>query len=80
MVGINFHRGKARGAVAAQIVRAHLVDIQRNQVHFRMMMRAVPAVSFQKAVDDMLRVRILPVDGGDRGKLRTVTSHTVQPL
>jgi hypothetical protein len=44
------------------------------------MVRAIPSVSFQIPVDYMLRVRHPPIDGSDRGELRTITSHTIQPL
>ena len=78
--GVDLHGREARCAIATQIVGAHLVDVQRNQIHLRMMVRAVPAVSLQIPVDDVLRVRVLSVDGCDRGKLRTVTRHIVEPL
>ena len=35
------------------------------------MVGAVPAVPFQKPIDDVLRVRVLEVRGGDRGNFRT---------
>jgi hypothetical protein len=36
-----------------------------------MVVSAVPAIAVQKAIDDMLGVRILAVDGNDGGELRT---------
>ena len=64
-------RGMARGALAAQVVGADLVDVERDQVHGRIMVRAVPAVAIQKAVDDVLGVRVLEVGGDDGGEFGT---------
>src|ERR1039458_6193632 len=60
------HLAVPRRALAAQVVGAGLVDVERHQVHGRIMVRAVPAVTIQQAVDDVLRVRVLEI-GGDNG-------------
>ena len=54
--GINCHAGKTPRAVPAQITRAHLVDIERDQIHRRMMKFAAPAIALEEAVDDVLGV------------------------
>ena len=48
------------------------------------MVRAVPAVAIQKAVDDVLRVRILEIGGDDGGEFGTyriahdkIPEHTI---
>jgi membrane dipeptidase len=38
-------------------------------------MGAVPAIAVQKAIDNMLRMRVLEISGHDRGKLRAHGSH-----
>ena len=62
----------ARRALAAEVVGAHLIDIERHQVHGRIMVRAVPAVAIEKAVDDVLRVRVLEIGGDDGGEFGTI--------
>jgi hypothetical protein len=43
-------------STANVVALVHLVDVEGNQIHRRVMVRAVPPVTFQKAVDDVLRV------------------------
>lgn len=68
-----------RRALAAQVVGADLIDIERHQVHGRIMMGAVPAVTVQKAVDDMLRMRILEIRRDNSRKFRAHGSHDYRP-
>ncbi len=70
MVGIHLHRREARGPVRRQILRGVLIYIQRHEVHRGMMIFSVPSVAFQKPIDDVLPVRILPVHGDDAGEFR----------
>ena len=49
----------AGAALAAQVIRADLVHVQRNKIERRVMILAMPAVSVQETVDNMLGVRIL---------------------
>src|SRR5690348_11735374 len=74
--GINLHTGEKFGTSAAKIVLAHLVNVKSNQIHGRVMPLAVPAVPEQETVHDMLRVRILEVDGGDSRDLWALVSLT----
>ena len=57
-------------AFPAQIVAGLLVDIERDNVHRRAMMLALPAVAIEKAVDDSLRVRGVAIYRDDRGDAR----------
>ena len=68
-LGFDTHR--TRSAFAAEIGSAHLVDVERHQIHGRIMMRTVPTVTVQEAVHDMLSVRILEVGGDDCGEFGT---------
>ncbi len=67
---IHLHRREALGALAAQVAIVDLIDVERHQVHRRMMMCAIPAVAFEEPVDDVLRVGILEVRRRDRGDFR----------
>ena len=57
--GIELHDGEARRAVAAEIALPDLIAVQGHQVHGRLVPRAVPAVAFQEAVHEVLRMRVL---------------------
>src|SRR5690349_5977297 len=61
------HGRMARAAFTAQIVLADLVDVERNEIERRMMILAMPAVSIEETVDNMLGVRILEIPGDDGG-------------
>src|SRR2546428_12862865 len=54
---INLHSVPAR-AVAAEVAFRKLVHIERGQFDRRTMMPALPAVAFEKTVDEMFGVRI----------------------
>jgi hypothetical protein len=54
-------------ALFAEIVVADLVDIKRHQIHGWMMVDAVPAVTVQKTIYDMLRVGMLKISGYNSG-------------
>ena len=43
--GIDLHGGEAGRALAAQVARSDLVHIKRDQIHGRLVPRAVPAVA-----------------------------------
>jgi hypothetical protein len=45
-------------ALAAEIALGKLIDVKRNQIHLRTMVLSVPAVTFEKAIDEMLRVGV----------------------
>src|SRR5262249_8199692 len=47
-------------AVAAQIAVRKLVDIKRNQLNRRIVMPALPPVTLQKTIDEVLRMRVFP--------------------
>src|SRR5271165_244087 len=64
---IHLHGGKSRGSVAAEVVGADLVDVHRNQIHRRMMMRTVPSVAFEEPVDNMLAMRVFAVNRNHGG-------------
>ena len=53
-----------------------LVDVERDQVHGRAVMPAVPAVAFEEAVDDVLSVGVLVIGGGDRGNSGSAYGHS----
>ena len=57
-----------------------LIHIERNQIHRGMMMRSVPAVAFQKPIDDVVRVGVFPVNGGDRGEFQGVDIIKQEPV
>ena len=69
--GTELHGRMARRASRLRSFVAHLVDVERHQVHGRTVVRAVPAVAVEKAVDDVLRVRVLEVGGDNGGEFRT---------
>ena len=50
----NRQGGEARRPVSAQIAIGLLVHVQRDQVHRRPVVPAVPAVTLEKAVTDVL--------------------------
>src|SRR5688572_9980828 len=52
--GIDLHRRKASCALPAQIVCAHLIDVQGNEIHRRMMVAALPSIALQKSIDNVL--------------------------
>ena len=56
-------------AVPAQIAFGKLIDIQRSQLERGKMVSALPAVAFQKAVDEMLGVRHFADFRGQNGHL-----------
>ena len=64
--------GKALGAVCGQVAFGPLVDVDRNQIHRRLVVAAIPAVAFEKAVDNVLAVRVLAVFGNDGSDLGTL--------
>lgn len=68
--GIDFHDGEFPGAPAAEVVHLDLVNPERHQVHGRLVMLAVPAVTDQEPVADMLGMSELMVDSRDGGDLR----------
>ena len=57
----------ASAAFAAQIIVADLVDIERNQIEWRVMILAVPAVPVEEPVNNVLGVRVLEISGDDGG-------------
>ena len=63
---IDFHFRMASGSFAAQVIFAHLVNVQGNRIQRRAVMRAVPAVAVEKTVHNVLRVRHAEIDGADR--------------
>ena len=66
----------AGGALFGEVaVVAGLVDVERHQIHCRIMVGAVPAVAIEEAIDDVLGVGILEVGGGDGGDFWTVLRH-----
>ena len=54
---IDLHAGRRAARSRLRSSLSDLVDVERHQIHGRMMMRAVPAVAVEKAVDDVLGVR-----------------------
>ena len=67
---IQLHRWELAEASLAHIVVPDLVDVDRDEIHLRVMMGPIPAVPFEEAVDDMLRVGKLEIRRADRGQLR----------
>jgi hypothetical protein len=61
----------ARGSFAAQIGLADLVNVERHEIHRGIMVSAVPAISIQKAIHNVLRVRIFVIDRSDGSDFRT---------
>jgi hypothetical protein len=56
-----------RGALAAQIgFWINLVDVQRDEIHRRAVMHAVPSISVKETIDDVLGVRMFEERRGDR--------------
>ena len=53
------------GAFPAEVVGTDLVDVEGEQVHFRVMEFAVPAIAVEEAVDDVLGVGVFEEDGAD---------------
>ena len=68
--GVAFQLPVATHPFAAQVVVSHLFDIQGDDLHGRPVVPAFPAVTFQEAVHDVLRVGELLIvgrQGGDPG-------------
>ena len=63
--------GGARGTLSARAALkspcGSLVDVERDQVHGRMVVPSVPTVTVEKAIDDVLGVGVFVVDGDDGG-------------
>src|SRR5208337_3153686 len=57
--GVDRQARMARGALQAQITPRLLVHVERDDVHRRLVMPALPAVAVEEAVDDSLTVRCL---------------------
>src|SRR5262249_38871638 len=57
--------GMTLESFAAPVAVVDLVDEERDEVHRRTVVRAVPAVAFKEAVHDMLTVGHLEVGGAD---------------
>src|SRR5262245_31781945 len=55
---INAH-AEAFLALAAEVAGGELIDVERDQIDLRAVPAALPAVSFEKAIHEMLRVGIL---------------------
>src|SRR4051812_14508733 len=72
---IHFHPGKSLGAlisqVRTQLASIALIHVEGNQIHGGMMMLAIPPISFQKTVHDMLPVRQLLTNGDNGGDFWT---------
>jgi hypothetical protein len=68
---IQLHRRIFGEPRLADIVAADLIDEDRHQIHGGTMMRAIPAVALEKAIDDVLGVGVFEVGGADRRQLGT---------
>ena len=71
------HGRVAREALPAEVGLAHLVHVKRHKIHRGIMVRAVPAVAIEKTVDNVLRMRVLEVDGDDGGELQILIRLTL---
>ena len=76
--GVDRHVGKAGRSILAQIAFGTLIHVQRDQIHGRVVVPAVPAVAFEEAVADVLGVGVLAVLGDDAGDFGAV-GHDVSP-
>ena len=50
---VDFHARMPGRPLTAEIIGSHLLNVQRDNIHFGTMMPVLPAVPFQKSVDDM---------------------------
>jgi hypothetical protein len=67
--GKPFHGGKFLQPRPAHVIVTNLVDVDRDQIHLRVMVSAVPAIALEETIDDVLRMGVLEVRGADRGEL-----------
>ena len=76
---IHLHRRKALGAIPAQVAVSPIWSTYSETRSIGgMMVRSVPAVAFEEAVDDMLRVGILEVCRGDGRDLRPLSAASAR--
>src|SRR6185436_15689010 len=61
-----FHTMAAR-AVAAQVALGKLIHVESGQLEGWLMVPALPAIAFERAVEEMLRVGIFADLGGEQG-------------
>lgn len=78
--GAKPQRRELPAAVTAQIALADLIDVERNDVHRRMMVRAMPAVPVEVAVDDVFAVGKFEVGSNNGCKLGTNAAHKRMPV
>jgi hypothetical protein len=62
---VQLHRREFLQPRLAHIVVANLIDVDRDQIHCRVMVRSVPAIAFEEAVDNVLGVGVLEVRRAD---------------
>lgn len=65
-------------ALVAQVAFPHLVDIERHYVHGRVMVGALPSVTVQEPVNDVLGVGVFEVRRDNCCKLGTMVAHRLK--
>ena len=73
--GANPQGGELLAAAAAEIIFSYLVDVERDQVHRRPIVRAHPSITVKETVHDVLGVRVFEIGGNNGSKLGTINAH-----
>jgi len=71
--GAELHLGVAVGALLKEVALAVLIDVERDDVHRWMVIDAVPSIAVEKAVDNVLRVKISSIRRNYASKPRALS-------